>query len=362
MKILFRFFSQEKFSLYEHCLRAIYKASTSGGHGIPLMGAGDWNDGMNRVGIQGKGESIWLGWFLYATLTDFADISRQMADDQQADTFLRMARELQQNLEDSGWDGKWYLRGFYDDGVPLGSSRSDECRVDSIAQSWAVLSGGAEDSARCASAMEAVAENLVKPEHQLIQLFTPPFDKTSRDPGYIKGYPPGIRENGGQYTHAATWAVWAFAELGQGNRAEWLFRMLNPIYHANTAKKIARYRVEPYVIAADVYSMPPHNGRGGWTWYTGSGGWMYRLGLEAILGFHRVGDALRIEPCIPKAWPEFKVIYRHGRSQYHIHVLNPKGVSRSVEQITLDGVTLSGKEIALVDENRRYEVTVQMGE
>ncbi len=353
--------TSEAFSLYVHCLRAIDKASTSGEHQIPLMGAGDWNDGMNRVGIHGKGESIWLGWFLYATLTDFADISRQMADDRQADAFLGMARDLQQNLEDSGWDGKWYLRGFYDDGVPLGSSRSDECRIDSIAQSWAVLSGGAPDSARCTSAMEEVAEHLVKPEHQLIQLFTPPFDKTSRDPGYIKGYPPGIRENGGQYTHAATWAVWAFAQLGQGNRAEWLFRMLNPVYHSNTAKKIARYRVEPYVIAADVYSMPPHAGRGGWTWYTGSGGWMYRLGLEAILGFCRVGDALRIEPCIPRAWPGFTITYRHGASVYHIQVLNPKGVNRGVEQILLDGEVLAGKDVPLLDEKRRYDVVVHLG-
>ncbi len=351
----------EGFSLYEHCLRAIRKAATQGAHGMPLIGAGDWNDGMNRVGIGGKGESVWLGWFLRATLIDFADICRQMNQGEQADTFTGMSRELHHRIEASGWDGQWYLRGFYDDGVPLGSSQSDECRIDSIAQSWAVLSGGTTDFSRAERAMEAVAKRLVKPVDQLIRLFTPPFDTSARDPGYIKGYPPGIRENGGQYTHAATWAVWAFAELGQGDRSEALFRMLNPIYHGDTPEKVSRYRVEPYVIAADVYSMPPHTGRGGWTWYTGSGNWMYRLGLEAILGFRRRGNVLRISPCIPKAWPGFKVTYRHGDSIYHIHVLNPKGVNRGIEQILLQGEVLAGKDIPLLDENRRYDVQVFMG-
>ncbi|MBS3755047.1 MAG: cyclic beta 1-2 glucan synthetase [Desulfobacterales bacterium] len=351
----------EAFSLYEHCVRAIGKAATRGSHGIPLIGAGDWNDGMNRVGIHGRGESVWLGWFLYATLTDFAEISRQMEDDRQADRFRQTAGQLQKHLEASAWDGNWYLRGFYDDGVPLGSSQSDECRIDSIAQSWAVLSGGAQDSTRRERAMEAVAKRLVQHEKSLIQLFTPPFDKTSREPGYIKGYPPGIRENGGQYTHAATWAVWAFAQLGQGDRAEALFRMLNPVYHGNTPEKIARYGVEPYVVSADVYSMPPHTGRGGWTWYTGSAGWMYRLGLQAILGFCRVGNVLRIYPCIPKDWHAFKLTYRYGKSVYHIHVTNPNRVNTGVVQIVRNGEVLPGGDIVLVDENREYQVEVEMG-
>ncbi len=351
----------EGFSLYEHCLRAIRKAATRGNHGLPLIGAGDWNDGMNRVGIGGKGESVWLGWFLRATLIDFSDICRQMDQGGQADTFIAMSRELRRDIESSGWDGEWYLRGFYDDGVPLGSSTSDECRIDSIAQSWAVLSGGETDFSRAKGAMEAVEKHLVNPEDQLIRLFAPPFDTSPRDPGYIKGYPPGIRENGGQYTHAAIWAVWAFAELGQGDLSQALFKMLNPIYHGDTSEKIARYRVEPYVIAADVYSIPPHNGRGGWTWYTGSGSWMYRLGLEAILGFRRQGNFLRISPCIPGAWPEFTITYRHGASVYHIQVLNPKGVNSGVEQILLDGEVLNGNDIPLSDEKRRYDVVVRMG-
>ncbi|MCF8028761.1 MAG: cyclic beta 1-2 glucan synthetase [Desulfobacteraceae bacterium] len=353
--------SAEDFSLYQHCLRTIEKAATRGNHGLPLIGAGDWNDGMNRVGIHGKGESVWLAWFLRATLIDFADICRQMDQCGQADTFMGKARELHHHIEDSGWDGEWYLRGFYDDGVPLGSSKSDECRIDSIAQSWAVLSGGESDFSRARRAMEAVEKHLVKAEDQLIRLFAPPFDTSPRDPGYIKGYPPGIRENGGQYTHAATWAVWAFAELGQGDRSQALFRMLNPVCHGDTPAKIARYRVEPYVIAADVYSMPPHTGQGGWTWYTGSGSWMYRLGLEAILGFRRRGNVLRISPCIPGAWPGFTITYRHGASVYHIQVQNPKGVNRGVEKILLEGEVLDGKEIPLSNEKPRYDVVVRMG-
>ncbi|MFP4226061.1 MAG: GH36-type glycosyl hydrolase domain-containing protein [Desulfobacterales bacterium] len=351
----------ESFSLYEHCLRAVKKAATRGNHGLPLIGAGDWNDGMNRVGIGGKGESVWLAWFLRAALMDFADICRQMEQGGQAETFVAMARQLQRDIEASAWDGQWYLRGFYDDGVPLGSSKSDECRIDSIAQSWAILSGNEPDISRAKRAMEAVEKHLVKPEDELIRLFSPPFDTSPRDPGYIKGYPPGIRENGGQYTHAATWAVWAFAELGQGDLSHALFKMLNPICHGDTPEKMAWYRVEPYVIAADVYSMPPHTGQGGWTWYTGSGSWMYRLGMEAILGFCRTGNVLRISPCIPEDWPGFSITYRYGTSVYHIQVLNSKGVNRGIEQILLDGEVLAGKDIALSDEGRRYEVVVRMG-
>ncbi|TET84137.1 MAG: hypothetical protein E3J37_04210, partial [Anaerolineales bacterium] len=276
--------SAEVHTLYEHCCRALNKGSTSGSHGLPLIGSGDWNDGMNQVGVEGQGESVWLGWFLCAVLNRFAPLCELMGDDKQTATYRQQSEELRQALEANAWDGSWYHRAYYDDGTPLGSAENLECQIDSIAQSWAILSGAATNStarldslkperdvpARAVQAMESVAERLVRSDDQLVLLFTPPFDKTSRNPGYIKGYPPGIRENGGQYTHAALWAAWAFAELGQGDRAEALFRMLNPIYHSDTPEKTARYKVEPYVVAADVYSVPPHTGRGGWTWYTGS--------------------------------------------------------------------------------------------
>jgi cyclic beta-1,2-glucan synthetase len=350
----------EEHTLYEHCRRALDKGTTSGPRGIPLMGGGDWNDGMNRVGVGGTGESVWLGWFLYATLTRFASVCERVNDEEQAAKYRRRAATLRQALEDNAWDWGWYRRAYYDDGTPLGSSENEECQIDSIAQSWAVLSEAA-DRNRATQAMEAVGRRLVRRDDRLILLFTPPFDKTERDPGYIKGYPPGIRENGGQYTHAATWAVWAFAELGQGDRAEALFRQLNPIYYSDTPEKAARYRVEPYVVVADVYSVPPHVGRGGWTWYTGSAGWMYRLGLEAILGLRRVGaDVLQVDPCIPEDWPGFEMTYRYGETIYQISVENPDGVNRGVKQVELDGEMLPGDDIPLVDDAGRHTVRVLM--
>jgi cyclic beta-1,2-glucan synthetase len=350
----------ETHTLYEHCRRALERGTTAGQHGLPLIGSHDWNDGMNRVGIDGQGESVWLGWFLYATLTRFAPIGERQGDVEQAAVYRKQARQLQQALEEHGWDGNWYRRAYYDDGTPLGSAENTECQIDSIAQSWAVLSGAA-DPLRAAQAMESVAERLVRHDDQLILLFTPPFDKTPRDPGYIKGYLPGIRENGGQYTHAALWAVWAFAELGQGDLAESLFWLLNPIYHSDTPEKVIRHRVEPYVIAADVYSVEPHVGRGGWTWYTGSAGWMVRLGVEAILGLRRAGKVLRIDPCIPIDWPGYELSYRDGETLYQIHVENPDGVSRGVVQVTLDGNVLTGKEIPLSGDGRQHNVHVLMG-
>jgi cyclic beta-1,2-glucan synthetase len=350
----------ESTTLYEHCLRALERGTTAGPHGLPLIGSHDWNDGLNRVGIGGKGESVWLGWFLYAALDRFAPLCERMGDAERANTYRQQAQDLRQALEENGWDSDWYRRAYYDDGTPLGSSESDEGQIDSIAQSWAVLSGAA-DPERAEQAMEAVVRRLVRPEDQLILLFAPPFDKTERDPGYIKGYPPGIRENGGQYTHAALWAVWAFAELGQGDRAEELFRLLNPIYHSDTLEKVVRYRVEPYVVAADVYSVEPHVGRGGWTWYTGSAGWMYRLGLEAILGLRRVGEALQINPCIPRHWSGYELTYRVGETAYRIRVENPEGVNRGVKQVTLDGETLPGDEIPLLGDGQRHDVHVLMG-
>jgi cyclic beta-1,2-glucan synthetase len=352
--------TQRTYSLYEHCKRAIERGATAGPHGIPLIGGGDWNDGMNRVGIEGRGESIWLGWFLHSTLTQFSEVCSHIGENEQAESYLRRAKQLSQMLEENGWDGAWYLRAYYDDGTPLGSASNRECQIDSIAQSWAILSG-AGDHERSKLAMDAVFERLIRWDDELILLFTPPFDQTARDPGYIKGYLPGIRENGGQYTHAALWTIWAYAKMGQGDRAVDLFRLINPILHADSYEKAQRYQVEPYVIAADVYSIPPHNGRGGWTWYTGSSGWMYRLGLEAILGLQRSGDALIIDPCIPKDWLTYEIFYRYGETQYHIQVENPSGVNRGVKVIYLDGIELLDAQIPLQDDGIEHKVTVQMG-
>ena len=291
--------SEQRGTIFEHCALGLDQSLAVGIHGIPLFGSGDWNDGMNRVGEAGKGESIWLGWFLYTTLQAFAPLADIRREDARASTWRSHATALAESLERDGWDGNWYRRGYFDDGTPLGSAGSIECRIDSIAQSWSVISGAASP-VRAAAAMAAVDEYLVKREDGLVLLFTPPFDHTPHDPGYIKGYPPGIRENGGQYTHGALWSVIAFAMLGDGDKASELFSMLNPINHANTRAGIHRYKVEPYVACADVYSMPPHVGRGGWTWYTGSAGWMYRAGLEWILGFRLRGKTLLIDPCIPK--------------------------------------------------------------
>jgi cyclic beta-1,2-glucan synthetase len=348
-------------TLYEHCCRAVERGMTVGVHGLPLIGSHDWNDGLSRVGVEGRGESVWLGWFLYDTLTRFMPICESMGDSERVKVYRQRLEVLGQALEEHGWDWGWYRRAYYDDGTPLGSSENEEARIDSIAQSWAVLSGAAGQK-RAATAMEAVERMLVRRDDQLILLFTPPFDKTTRDPGYIKGYPPGVRENGGQYTHAAIWVVWAFVELGEGDRADELFRLLNPIYHADEAERVARYKVEPYVVAADVYSVAPHVGRGGWTWYTGSSGWMYRLGVEAILGLRKVGGNLRIDPCIPKEWQAYEMTYRHGKTLYHIQIESPDQVNHGVKMIVLDGEVLTGEEIPLVDDGQQHEVRVLMVE
>ncbi|MEP6988158.1 MAG: hypothetical protein ABI970_21320, partial [Chloroflexota bacterium] len=281
-------------------------------------------------------------------------------DSSQADSYRQQADQLKTALETSTWDGSWYRRAFYDNGQPLGSAKDIECQIDAIAQSWAVLSE-AGDPTHVDQAMSAVAERLVRFEDKLLLLFTPPFDKTPNDPGYIKGYPPGIRENGGQYTHAAIWTVWAFAQLGQGNRAGELFKFLNPISHSDTSEDALKYRVEPYVIAADIYSVAPYKGRGGWTWYTGSASWMYRLGIEAILGLQRKGQCLFINPCIPDNWTAYDMKYRDGETLYNIHVHNPQGVNRGVSQITLDGCVVEGHYIVLVKNSGKHEVHVQLG-
>ncbi len=349
-------------TLYEHCARALEVSLAVGVHGLPLIGAGDWNDGMNRVGEAGRGESIWLGWFLHAALSVFAPVAEARGESVRAAAWRRHADSLRQALERDGWDGDWYRRGYYDDGTPLGSASSLECRIDSIAQSWGVISAAA-NPVRAALAMAALDEYLIQRDDALALLFTPPFDRTPLEPGYIKGYPPGLRENGGQYTHSATWSVIAFAMLGDGDKAGELFSLLNPINHSNTRAGIHRYKVEPYVACADIYSIPPHIGRGGWTWYTGSAGWLYRAGLESILGFHLRGEILQIDPCIPKAWPGFEIAFRYRTSRYEIVVDNPRGVCRGVTRVDLDSVALPDTtgHLRLTDDGLTHRVRVVLG-
>ena len=301
----------ESATLFEHCARALDQyLQHTGVHGLPLIGGGDWNDGMNRVGEGGKGESVWLGWMLVRTIDMFAPMA-EGRDAARAGRWRAHAASLREALDREAWDGQWYRRATFDDGTWLGSKDNEECRIDSIAQSWAVLAGGA-DPARAATAMASLEDQLIRRDDALALLFWPPFDKTPLDPGYIKGYPPGVRENGGQYSHAAMWAILAFAKLGEGDRAGALFALINPINHSRTPEQTSRYKVEPYVVAADVYSVPPHVGRGGWTWYTGSAAWMYRAGVEGILGIRREGASVLIDPCIPAAWPGFEARIRLG--------------------------------------------------
>jgi cyclic beta-1,2-glucan synthetase len=354
--------SDERASLFEHCARAIDKSLALGPHGLPLIGAGDWNDGMNRVGAGGEGESIWLGWFLHATIANFAGLAEKRSQHDRAVTWRKHSAALREALERDGWDGDWYRRGYFDDGTPFGSASSSECRIDSIAQSWGVISGAA-DPARATRAMAAVNDNLILRGNGLALLFTPPFDKTALEPGYIKGYPPGIRENGGQYTHAAIWSVQAFAKLGNGEKAAELLSMLNPINHALTWAAAQRYKVEPYVVCADVYSVPPHVGRGGWTWYTGSSGWMYQAGLKSILGFTVESNTLRLDPCIPKAWREFEITFIHLTARYELSVDNPAGVCHGIACLELDGQVLAhgSNQITLVDDGATHRVRVVLG-
>ncbi len=352
--------SAEKGTLYEHCLRAIDRSLATGAHGLPLMGAGDWNDGMNRVGNAGKGESVWLGWFLHATLENFAPYCTQRQEEARAAQYQEHMEQLRTALETNAWDGDWYIRAFFDDGTPLGSASNTECRIDSIAQSWAVISGAANKD-RAVRAMGAVEEHLVLQGEGLVLLFTPPFNHGTHDPGYIQGYVPGVRENGGQYTHAALWTLIAYAQLGDGDRAGELFSLLNPINHSSTRAGLHKYRVEPYVAAGDVYAVPPHTGRGGWSWYTGSASWMYRAGLESILGFQLSGDRLRLNPCIPRDWREFEIIYRYHKTQYNIRVENPHSVCRGVASLVVDGESLKDSEIQLSDDNQVHRVTLILG-
>ena len=351
--------SGEDGSLDEHCKRAIKHGLRFGVHGLPLIGCGDWNDGMNLVGAKGKGESIWLAFFLYLVLQRYGSLAQRQGDHEFADLCTRQAAQLQENIELHGWDRNWYRRAYFDDGRPLGSAANEECQIDSIAQSWAVLSGAA-NPARSQMAMEHLDQRLVRRDSRLIQIFDPPFDKSALEPGYIKGYPPGVRENGGQYTHAAIWAAMAFAELGETDRAWELFSLLNPIRRATDETQANRYRVEPYVVAADIYASTPHTGRGGWTWYTGSAGWLYRLVVESLLGVHVEVDRLRLTPRLPCDWESFKLHYRYRDTFYHITVsLADVGVAHT-GRIIVDGKEQSDDTIQLVDDHRKHDVEMKV--
>ena len=350
----------ERAPLFEHCLRAIDKGLTVGAHGLPLFGSGDWNDGMNRVGWQGRGESTWLGFFLHGVLGEFATLCGERGDGERAERYRREAARLGAALERT-WDGEWYRRGYYDDGSTLGSAQNDECRIDGVAQSWSVLSGAVPE--RFADrAMDALRAHLVRRGPQLLALLTPPFDGSSQDPGYIKGYPPGVRENGGQYTHAAVWAVMAMARLGSGDEAVELFHMLNPANHTRSLPDVERYKAEPYVLAGDVLAHPAHAGRAGWTWYTGSAGWMYRAGLESILGLRRRGASFEIDPCIPTSWPACSIAWRFGGTHYQIEIRNPERCCRGVARAVLDGKPVASRNVPLVDDGGRHVLQVVLGQ
>ncbi|MBI4456872.1 MAG: cyclic beta 1-2 glucan synthetase, partial [Acidobacteria bacterium] len=350
--------SEESATLYDHCVRAIARGLRFGEHGLPLMGSGDWNDGMNVVGEQGNGESVWVGFFLYDVLMQFTEVARMRGDESFAERCQMEAAEVRRNIKQHGWDGEWYRRAYFDDGSPLGSADNPECQIDSIAQSWSVLSG-AGGAQRSRMAMEALDRRLVHRDRALVQLLDPPFDKSNLNPGYIKGYVPGVRENGGQYNHAAIWAAMAFAELGDSRRAWELLAMVNPVNHGKSPEEIATYKVEPYVVAADIYALSPHIGRGGWTWYTGSAGWMYRLIVESLLGLRLEVDKLRFAPCLPADWNAFKVHYRYRETVYHIAVLNMRSGGGETS-VTVDNLEQDDRAIPLVDDRQEHSVEVRI--
>ena len=352
--------SSQSAPLLEHCLRAVDRALTVGRHGLPLIGSGDWNDGFNRVGRAGQGESTWLGFFLFGVLTEVAPLCESRGDRARAERYRQEAARLATALQ-LAWDGEWYRRGYYDDGSPLGSAQNDECKIDSIAQTWAVLSR-AVPRRYAEQAMDAVRTHLLRRSSGILTLLSPPFDRTTQDPGYIKGYPPGVRENGGQYTHAAIWTVMALAELGSGDEATELFHMLNPINHSRTPADVDRYKGEPFAIAGDVCAHPDHVGRSGWTWYTGSAGWMYRAGLESILGLRCHGSTFEISPCIPSSWPSYRIEWRFGGTSYDIHVSNPEQRCQGVREAHLDNGAVDARSIPLVDDGGRHVVSVTLGE
>jgi cellobiose phosphorylase len=351
--------SEASATLYQHCVRSIERALKFGQHGLPLMGCGDWNDGMNLVGKDGRGESVWLAFFLYDVLTQFAALARRRNDTAFAEHCLAQAHQLQQNIEQHAWDGQWYCRAYFDNGEPLGSRTNRECQIDSLPQSWSVISR-AGNPQRSRQAMRAVDRHLIRRDVGLILLFDPPFDHSSLNPGYIKGYFPGVRENGGQYTHGAIWTTIAFALLGESDRAWELFTLLNPVHHSATPAEIATYKVEPYVVAADIYAVAPHTGRGGWTWYTGSAGWMYRLLLETLLGVNLEGNQLRLTPSLPGTWSTFTLHYRYRQTPYHIRITRLDGSPQGTSRLTLDGQPIAGNLLPLLDDHREHAVEMQV--
>ncbi len=355
--------SRDAATIYEHCTRSIDRALVFGQHGLPLMRGGDWNDGMNRVGAEGKGESVWLAWFLSDILLRFSNVAMQHCDQERAERYLTIRNELLRNVEEHSWDGAWYRRAYFDDGTPLGSSVNEECQIDSIAQSWSVIAQG-NDPARQRQAMESVFAHLVDEENHLIKLLTPPFDKCATDPGYIKAYPPGIRENGAQYTHAATWVILASALLGEGQKAYDLFTLINPVHLTSDEEGVKRYQAEPYVLAGDVYSVAPHTAEAGWSWYTGSSGWLWHIGIEAILGLKVRGNVFTIDPCVAPNWNEFGITYKINRLTYVISVKNFDGVERGVREIKVAGVLMKDNSVIIPsdsDQERTIEVEVVMG-
>ena len=350
---------EQSASLYDHCVRAILHGLRFGEHGLPLMGSGDWNDGMNLVGFHGRGESVWLAFFLHDALARLIPFAEARAEHERAHRWREAAAALAQAIERHGWDGGWYRRAYFDDGTPLGSNSNDECRIDSLPQSWAVLSGAA-DPVRATRGLDAALRMLVRDELGLVQLFDPPFDVSPLDPGYIKGYVPGVRENGGQYTHAAVWLAMALAQQGRAAEAWRIARLLNPLNHARTPDEVARYMVEPYVLAADVYMATGHGGRGGWTWYTGSAGWMYRLLVESLLGVQRRGGTLSFAPCVPEDWRSWQLEYRHGGTLYRA-MFERVAAGSVVAQVLCDGVPLRDGVVPLRDDGGEHRVEVRVG-
>ncbi|HEX9061179.1 MAG TPA: glucoamylase family protein [Clostridia bacterium] len=347
-------------TIFDHCIKTLERSLKFGPHGLPLMGSGDWNDGMNQVGSRGKGESVWLGWFIIKVLDGFSSICEKISENERAAMYRENIRKITSAIEENAWDGSWYRRAYFDNGVPLGSSINTECRIDSISQTWGVISGAANVK-RVREAMDSVENYLVDCDSALIKLLTPPFDEGDLEPGYIKGYVPGVRENGGQYTHAAAWVIIAFAMLGEGEKAWNLFQLINPINHTRTQIEYSRYKVEPYVMAADVYAVGEHAGRGGWTWYTGSSGWMYRAGIENILGFSINNGHIAVNPCIPGSWTEFSIKYNYNETHYEIKVSNPEGVENGIVKVSMDGKELKDGLIPLLEDGKVHKVTVLMG-
>lgn len=350
--------SKEQGSIYEHCIKAIEKSLNFGENGLPKIGSGDWNDGFSTVGNKGKGESVWLGFFLYYILNKFIPICREKGEEELTQKYEGIKMNLKRALNSSGWDGRWFRRAFMDDGNVLGSMENDECRIDSIAQSWSIISGAGDNDKKYIS-MESLENHLVDRENGIIKLLDPPFEKGKLEPGYIKGYLPGVRENGGQYTHGAIWVIIAEAMLGFGDKAAELYRMINPIEHARTKEASKKYKVEPYVIAADVYGASNLAGQGGWTWYTGSSSWYYKAGIEYLLGLKVENGYIRIEPCIPKEWKEYQIQYKWKESIYHIKIKNPEGKNTGVSKVILNGKEVENR-IKLDGSRNIYQIEVIM--